>query len=169
MKEAKKFGTYNPGLTDRLVEYGPSSIKNAGNGIHAGEMLFVNDIVTQYSGKLTRKKPTTPKECEYCMDLSNRFLIGDFTPVLNKGLASFVNREERGVNKRKNCVIIEGDDKKLAYLHVTKPIKKGEELVTVYGKGYKINRKVCSFCVCGGKKPHKDINSKYCLFAKNKK
>ena len=95
-KDAKKYGTYDPIKTDRLVEYKTSTIENAGNGVFAGEKLYKDDIVTEYYGKIYNEKPTDPNEIEYCVLIGKeKWLVAKRTPTMNKGIGAYINREAR--------------------------------------------------------------------------
>ena len=67
-----------------------------------------------------------------------RHLDGIRAPEPNKGLGSFINREDRSKGIRMNCRLVRFSPSYAVYARATKTIKKGTELVTVYSKGYRI-------------------------------
>ena len=68
-------------------------------------------------------------------------------PVRYRGMGSFINREERSLGKEyyKNCVFLKErcpkfSNKPLIVIKAITNIKVGDELLTVYGKGYRISK-----------------------------
>ena len=128
------------GCEDPIVEYRQSLIEGAGIGVFALEELQPGDFVTWISGYESIHKPD---DYSYTIYTKNgKMFNGIKTPIEGEGLGSFVNREQRTMPKaRKNCVIVEcfGERHKI-YIEVVKSIKAGQELYTIYDRGYRIKK-----------------------------
>lgn len=122
------------GCSDSILTYKKSTISNAGNGVFANIDILKGDVLTIYSGAVHSKEPT---EIEYTIKMSDgSFLAGDTTPQLGNGLGSFINRSWT----LKNCEFVEDDVHRVVMIVATKKIKKGNELFTTYGRGYRLKK-----------------------------
>jgi len=124
--------------SDSIVEYRQSVIPGSGCGVFARVGLREGDVVTRFEGEIVSATPTDPEYAiEFKFGVQVCYIDGIRTPVIGKGLASFVNRESRTIPKaRKNCVIVGVGGR--MYVQVIRNIKPGSELYTVYSRGYRI-------------------------------
>lgn len=136
-EDADKRGVY--GCDSPLVECKKSLIEGGGNGVFALQNFAPNDIVSWFAGEFNNVKDGTT----YSLQLSDgRFFNCIRTPEIGKGLAGFINREERTMKRsRKNCEIVEcPSEKNKLYIEITKNVKAGKELYTTYSRGYRIKK-----------------------------
>ena len=136
-EDADERGVY--GCERPLLEYKQSLIEGAGNGIFALDQFNAGDIVTWFACETNDNN-----KCKaYSLKLNDGRIFSSIKiPEVGKGMASFINREERTMARsRKNCNIIEcPNEKNKLYIEVTKKIKVGEELYTTYSRGYRIKK-----------------------------
>lgn len=138
MDDADTRGVFKSDL-DALVEYRPSLIPNAGNGVFAKVELRKGDIITWFAGELAFEAAT---DSTYTIRIGDCYLNGISEPKQGEGLGSFINREERGDRATcKNCEFVcFGVGSHPVYVEVTKDIPAGYELYTTYGRGYRIDK-----------------------------
>ena len=132
--DAERMGVY--GCRNPILDYRPSIIPEAGNGLFALQELLPGDIVTWYSGT---ESTTPPEDKTYTIQLNDKYFNGIRVPKKNHGLGSFINCESRDISKtRRNCEFVECDHQKhKCYVEITKKIKAGNELITTYSRGYR--------------------------------
>ncbi|KAG9406735.1 hypothetical protein AC1031_003056 [Aphanomyces cochlioides] len=132
--DAQRRGTY--GADNPIVISKESSIPPAGYGVFAAVDLREGDIVTSYDGDIVYDMPADPTYV-LRIDLGNKpaWIDGLSTRQLGKGLGSFVSREDRTMKIFKNCEYLQHGKK--MFIQVTKSIKSGSELFTVYDPGYR--------------------------------
>ena len=136
VEELKKKRSYTKSDNVELI-YKQSTITGAGHGLFANRNFVKNDLITIYEGEIVEAETIetwSKKEREFCMDLPDgKILVGLSTPVLNKGLGSFINRINNP--RQHNCRFVIESDRKTVVVYATKSIVKGQELLTCYKKG----------------------------------
>ena len=134
--DAKKYGVFSTIRNEDLfLSLKDSGIENSGQGVFAETAFRKGDIITKYEGRIWRKKPTDEVELKYTYQFNNgKYLVGINEPKEGMGLGSFVNRPNRGA--KANVCFFESNQK--VFIEVFQDIKKGDELLCHYGKGFKI-------------------------------
>ena len=135
-------GCYNKGR-NAYLKLDVSKISGAGRGVFSNVYFKPGDIITLYSGKYINYEPDDKQYC-ICVNRNTLWIDGLREPELRKGFGSFINRQERklGVKFYKNCVFMKEKNNyyERAILVIVKAINyicPGDELYTVYGKGYR--------------------------------
>ena len=135
-EDALLHGNYN--CRSPFVEHKKSRIPNAGNGIFALRDFTEGDIITYMSGYLSSDKP---KDSSYTIHINQGYFDGLRVPKPNKGLGSFINREDRKLRRgRKNCEFyVETIGRAFTiYIRMIADVKSGDELYITYGRGFRI-------------------------------
>ena len=116
-----------------VISLGDSCIKKAGKGVYADTDFKVGDIITKYEGRVQKLRPRDRLKLNYTYQLrSGNYLVGIDVPKVNKGLGSFVNRPDRG-GVANVCFLETGQE---VFIEAKREIKKGDELLCHYGRGY---------------------------------
>ena len=132
--DAKKLGIFTTEANQSsTVSLKDSSIKNAGKGVFAETDFRLGDVITKYEGKIQKSTPSDDMKLKYTYQLKNgNYLVGITKPRESMGLGSFVNRPNRGTVA--NVCFFQSGQK--VFIEAKQDIKKGDEILCYYGKGY---------------------------------
>lgn len=124
----------------------PSSVAGGGNGVFTTALggYSEGDFITQYAGTMmsdaqVSAKKHNPEHTIYCSTFSRPYLSGLNTPVVGKGVGSFINRrdEENASNVKFVYRFAKTKDESV-WVVAVKAIKPEQELFVSYGNSFTI-------------------------------
>ncbi len=141
---AKSTGIFGSPLSYVTVKQ--STITGGGNGVFSTALGGYNegDFITQYCGDLMSEAQVTTKKHNqehtiYCSAFSLPYLSGLNSPVVGKGVGSFINRrDDANASNTKFVYRFAKTEEESVWIVAVKTILPNEELFISYGNSFKI-------------------------------
>jgi hypothetical protein len=124
------------------VSIGPSNISNAGLGLFSTIARRTGDRIVPYAGKRVKLKSSNSSYGgAYVLELSPVLFIDAAAPFSGPGRYSNTARARNiasGECRGNNAHFTINRRTGTAWITATRPIKEGEEVLTAYGRGYRM-------------------------------